>query len=101
MGGAVRILWSIIAAGLTLGCADHKVGVYNTPPELSIIHPGAGDAFEYGELVELEALAQDSQDSSEALSVSWSSQLDGYLGGEVKFFLVLLRFINLEINLKK
>jgi hypothetical protein len=65
---------------LSAGCADHKVGVYNTPPEVSILSPEGGENYEYGELVEFDAIARDSQDDSDELSVSWSSQLDGFLG---------------------
>jgi hypothetical protein len=69
----VVFLWGV-------GCADHKVGVYNTPPEVSIIVPAGGENYEQGNLVEFDALARDSQDDSDELSVSWSSQLDGFLG---------------------
>ena len=62
--------------------ADHKVGVYNTPPELTILSPEAGASFEKGALIELDAMVRDSQDDSDELSVGWSSQIDGFLGDD-------------------
>ena len=64
------------------GCADHKVGVYNTPPELTILSPEAGASFDEGVLIEFDAVVRDSQDDSDELSVTWSSQVDGFLGDD-------------------
>ena len=78
----MRTILGLTAAMCGVGCADHKVGVYNTPPELTILSPEAGASFEEGALIELEAMVRDSQDDSDELSVSWSSQLDGFLGDD-------------------
>ena len=69
----MRTILGLTAAMCGVGCADHKVGVYNTPPELTILSPEAGASFEEGALIELDAMVRDSQDDSDELSVSWSS----------------------------
>lgn len=65
---------------LLIGCSDQKVTTYNTPPAVSILSPVEGQAFGPGELVEFYGLAQDSQDESTSLVVSWASSVDGELG---------------------
>ena len=65
---------------LLAGCADKSVQVFNTPPALSIVRPLDGTSFSPEALIEIEAVAEDSQDSPDALSLYWTSSLDGDLG---------------------
>lgn len=65
---------------LLIACSDQKVTSYNTPPAVSILSPVDGQAFGPGDLVEFYGLAQDSQDESTSLVVSWASNVDGQLG---------------------
>lgn len=75
-----RMLPLLALAGLSWACNDSKVQVYNTPPVISIIRPLAGTAFSPEEIIEVEAVAEDSQDAPEELSLYWTSSLDGDLG---------------------
>ncbi len=65
---------------LLVACQDNKVGVYNTPPAVSIVSPADGAALDPGTLVELLGAANDSQDAPTALAVVWESSIDGVLG---------------------
>ena len=64
--------------GLT-ACNDTGVKVYNTPPAVSILTPTDGSVFAAGELIELQGVAEDSQDDPTALLISWESTLDGVI----------------------
>jgi Putative metal-binding motif len=70
----------LVASLLAVGCQDQNFGVYNTPPGVSITTPSDGTAIAPGAVVELIGLAVDDQDLSDALSVSWTSSVDGVLG---------------------
>lgn len=69
-----------LAALLLAACADNGVQVYNTPPVISIVRPLDGTSFSPEELIEIEAVAEDSQDFPEELSLYWTSSIDGDLG---------------------
>lgn len=75
-----RPLGLCAAALLGGGCADKSVQVFNTPPALSIVRPLDGTSFSPEQLIEIEAVAEDSQDSPDLLSLFWTSSLDGDLG---------------------
>ena len=75
----MRFALPIALLGLA-ACQEQKVMVYNTPPAVSIVSPVEGQSFNPDELVEFYGVAEDSQESSDTLLVSWSSNLDGVLG---------------------
>lgn len=76
----LRAAAPLVAALLGAGCADKSVQVFNTPPALSIVRPLDGTSFSPEERIEIEAVAEDSQDSPDLLSLYWTSSLDGALG---------------------
>ncbi|MCP4809912.1 MAG: hypothetical protein GY884_31645 [Proteobacteria bacterium] len=65
------------------GCNDQNVGVYNTPPSVTISNPLEGEVYAPGETIELEGVARDDQQDSETLTVTWTSSIDGELGTSV------------------
>lgn len=67
---------------LSPACQENKVGVFRTPPAVSIIAPADGAQVNPGTLVELIGSAQDQQTDAVDLLVSWESNLDGELGIE-------------------
>jgi hypothetical protein len=74
---------SLMRTGLLLllaACQDNKVGVYNTPPTVSVLSPADAATFDPGVLVEFFAVADDAQDDPDALAIAWESSLDGPLG---------------------
>ncbi len=77
---SVRALALVAAGAALVACNDQSVGVYNTPPVVSIVRPLDGSAFDPNEVIEIEAVADDSQDAPEELSLYWTSSLDGQLG---------------------
>lgn len=66
---------------LFTACNDNNLAVYNTPPSVSIVSPEAETLFAAGDVVEFYGVAQDSQDDSGELLITWYSDLDGDLGG--------------------
>lgn len=70
----------LLPLALLAACSDQKVQVYNTPPAVSVLSPTDGQLFGPGDLVEFYGVAEDSQDDSTALLVSWASNIDGELG---------------------
>ena len=66
---------------ILLSCNDTEVGVYNTPPSVSITSPEDGMEIAPGEALELAGIARDDQQDAPSLLVSWSSSVDGDLGG--------------------
>ena len=58
---------------------DQKVGVYNTPPSVSITSPLDGSEFDEGTIIDFEAIVSDDADSEAILLLIWSSDLDGEL----------------------
>ena len=76
----MRIPWVFTACiGLT-GCSEHSVGDFNTAPAAAISSPEDGDTFDPGVTIELVGKVNDSQ-GVDALTVTWSSSVDGDLGG--------------------
>jgi hypothetical protein len=71
---AVPLLLFVVA------CQDNKVGVYNTPPTVSVLAPADGAQFNPGDLVEFLGAAQDGQDPETDLTISWESSIDGVIG---------------------
>lgn len=65
------------------GCNDQNVGVYNTPPSVTISAPAEADVFAPGETIEFEGIARDDQQDPETLLVTWTSSIDGELGSSV------------------
>ena len=66
---------------LLLGCSDKLVAPYNTPPNASIVTPSDEAVLDGSALIELVGVARDAQDDAMSLTVSWSSSVDGELGG--------------------
>ncbi|MFT5587263.1 MAG: hypothetical protein ACI9VR_004871, partial [Cognaticolwellia sp.] len=65
---------------IMLSCNDTEVGVYNTPPSVTITSPEDGMEIAPGEALELAGIARDDQQDAPSLLVSWSSSVDGDLG---------------------
>src|SRR5439155_41364 len=55
--------------------------VVNAPPQLRIVAPSDGSAFVPGDVVRLQATATDVEDGDLGAAISWSSSVDGPLGG--------------------
>ncbi|MED5370358.1 MAG: Ig-like domain-containing protein [Myxococcota bacterium] len=66
-----------------VACNDNEVGVYNTPPSVSITSPEEGMAVPPGDSVELAGIARDDQQDPQTLEVTWASSVDGELGTAV------------------
>lgn len=64
---------------LLVGCQDTKVGVYNTPPTVTIVSPPDGTSIGAGESLEFYGLARDDQSDSPELAIVWASSIDGDL----------------------
>ena len=71
------ILFSLLV-GCT-GTPDAKLAVYETPPDLTIVTPVDGSAFDQGEIINFEALVNDEKDAPEDILLVWSSDVDGEL----------------------
>ena len=61
-------------------CNDQNVGVYNTPPQVSITGPEDGSQFMPGDAIDLSGVTRDDQQDADTLEVSWTSSIDGELG---------------------
>jgi hypothetical protein len=61
-------------------CNDQNVGVYNTPPQVSITGPEDGSLYEPGDAIDLAGITRDDQQDPDSLLVTWTSSLDGELG---------------------
>lgn len=73
-------LLALAALPLALaGCQENKVGVFNTPPNASIVSPPDGTSVAGGSLVEFWGLVGDDQTDPADLTVLWNSSLDGDL----------------------
>ena len=73
---------SLTVALVSFTACENKDGgftQYNTPPNASITSPPDGSATSEGEVIAFRGIIKDDQDSPEALSVQWSSDLDGVL----------------------
>jgi len=68
---------------LLVACSGNtnKVGVYNTPPSVSITSPPSGAEYDEGSAVAFEAIVDDDFDAPQDLTVTWSSDRDGELQG--------------------
>jgi hypothetical protein len=64
---------------LGLSCTDSIIVAVSTPPTIAVSAPDAGATFNQGEPVTFEASAADAEDGAAALSVNWTSSLDGPL----------------------
>jgi hypothetical protein len=63
---------------LAAGCpGDNKVGVYNTPPVVSIALPVDGAEVNEGDTVTFEGRVEDGQTDADKLEILWSSDVDG------------------------
>jgi hypothetical protein len=58
---------------------DQKVGIYNSPPVVSIANPTTGSSHDENTTIEFEGIVTDAQTASEELQISWSSSIDGVL----------------------
>jgi len=77
------MLLSIILPSL-LACnsgTEVKIASFNSPPVATIISPTNGDVFEEFESITFEAQIGDNYDEPPALTVNWSSDIDGILTG--------------------
>lgn len=63
-------------------CSNNSLGKFNTAPNVSILNPTDGAEFSGGELIEFNGVAIDDQDDSSALTIQWSSNIDGVLSTE-------------------
>jgi hypothetical protein len=71
----------MLALMTLLACSDQKLTVNLQPPAVSIVAPAEGSRFLAGEVVTVEAVIRD-EDALDALFLSWSSDLQGDLGGQ-------------------
>jgi hypothetical protein len=97
--GEVEISTAALSAGthiITLGvmdnvgaiCTDQVVYVVQTepttdnPPVVAIIEPEGGESFREGEEIDFEAITYDVEDDPSALTVVWTSDVDGVLSSD-------------------
>ena len=67
---------------IACGGSNNSVGIFNTPPSVSIVSPPDGTEANEGTVIEFEALVDDDLDEGDSLEVRWSSDLDGELTGD-------------------
>ena len=67
-------------AGVTSSIQVTFVVISNSPPELSILSPADGGQFTEGQVVGLQASANDAQQGDLSTVITWSSNIDGLLG---------------------
>ncbi len=60
---------------------DTKVGVYNTPPSVSITSPPDGSSFDEGTTITFEAIVDDDFTDPADMTLSWATDRDGALQG--------------------
>lgn len=65
---------------LLAACSDNQVGVYNTPPSVSITSPEDGSSIQPDVQVDFYGVARDGQQDASTLDVTWTSSVDGELG---------------------
>ena len=58
-------------------CVDQLVYTVGSPPVLSLIRPTSGTTFNDGDVITFEAEVTDNEDVFNALTVEWSSSIDG------------------------
>lgn len=58
---------------------EQKVGVYDTPPSVSIVGPASGSIFDEAEVVGFEFIVKDDVDSPQDLILLWTSDFQGEL----------------------
>ena len=72
----MRLAVSTIA--LLTACGNNQqVGVYNSPPAVSLTSPPDGSEYNEGDTITFQALVDDDFDDPSSLTVSWSSDVDG------------------------
>ncbi len=72
----------LIALLLLAACSgDQSLGVYNNPPEVSIISPPDGTTVDEGQAIAFEAVVDDDLDAGSKLVLRWSSTRDGEFSG--------------------
>ena len=60
---------------------DNSLGVYNTPPNVSIVSPPDGTTVDEGQVIGFEAAVADDFDADKDLQVRWSSTVNGEFDG--------------------
>ena len=74
---------AVVLLGLAVACGgDSKVGTFNNAPSVSITSPPDGAVYDEGQVITFEAIVDDDFDSFDALTIKWSSDLDGALESE-------------------
>ena len=78
---ALKLSVTDVSGKSTEKSISFQVGGPNTMPTCSIVSPIMGDSFVVGEPIIFQASASDSEIASENLTVMWTSDKDGELGG--------------------
>jgi hypothetical protein len=74
------MMTGLITALALIGCSEQSVGVYNTPPGVSIVSPVDGSEYDEDEMVEFIGVVSDDQSDPTQLQARWTSNEDGKLG---------------------
>ena len=78
---SLRLCGLLLSVGALAACGNNQqVGVYNSPPAVSLISPPDGAEYEEGDAIAFEALVEDDFDDPATLQIRWASDVDGELG---------------------
>jgi hypothetical protein len=69
----------------TMGLYTTAGSVTNTAPYVTIVNPAAGASYPDGSTISFTGTATDAQDGTISSNLSWSSNIDGYLGAGSSF----------------
>ena len=73
--------WTMVGFFALISCSasDTKVGIYDTPPSVSIVSPTEGATFNEGEVITFEFIVNDDIDDPSALTLVFASDFQGDL----------------------
>jgi hypothetical protein len=69
----------------TMGLYTTAGAITNTAPSVTIVNPAAGASYPSGSTISFTGTATDAQDGTISSKLSWSSNIDGYLGAGSSF----------------
>jgi hypothetical protein len=77
---SARHAWLVIPL-LACGGSKSEIGIYNTPPSVSIVSPPDGSNYDEAETVTFEAMVSDDLDDDDSLGIRWGSDIEGDFEG--------------------